>query len=375
MVVMAYHLLFWRNGQLPLGSSSFESMWWFGWVGVEIFFALSGYVIAFSAQKTNAGRFAVSRVVRLVPSIWICSTITLLATALMSGDLSSPMGKSFFDTLVMRPFGNYVDGVYWTLSVEIVFYIFVYLILTYRRFDDVVVLMSALGVLSAIFNILTLIVDFGIPIKSEVMKLISHFSVMQTSRLMLMRHGCFFAIGVLLRCMHTKTAPRAASVLFLILFIGCAAEIQASEYSHELQYIDALRAIGQIATLDESTKIYHNTVAILAWLLGFFAIFFANTERLRRRLDPHISPLRKLGLLTFPIYLLHNKVGIVIQWCLQAIDAPLVVHVLTFIAVLCLSWVVAFVIEPPFASALRRLFHGHFSDDQERVTKPKADAA
>src|SRR2546430_146899 len=50
-----------------------------GWVGVEIFFVLSGFVIAQSADGKSAYRFLVGRAGRLLPAIWICATITLVA--------------------------------------------------------------------------------------------------------------------------------------------------------------------------------------------------------------------------------------------------------------------------------------------------------
>lgn len=56
-----------------------------GWVGVEIFFVISGYVIAMSAENTTASDFIRRRALRLWPAALICSTITallLLATGL-----------------------------------------------------------------------------------------------------------------------------------------------------------------------------------------------------------------------------------------------------------------------------------------------------
>jgi len=50
----------------------------FGWIGVEIFFVISGYVIAFSAESSTAGVFLESRVLRLVPGAWICATLSAL---------------------------------------------------------------------------------------------------------------------------------------------------------------------------------------------------------------------------------------------------------------------------------------------------------
>src|SRR6266403_2102841 len=50
-----------------------------GWVGVEIFFVLSGFVIAESANGKSAYVFFKGRAGRLLPSIWICATMALAA--------------------------------------------------------------------------------------------------------------------------------------------------------------------------------------------------------------------------------------------------------------------------------------------------------
>ena len=49
-----------------------------GWVGVEIFFVISGYVIALSATNSSAVDFARRRLLRLWPGALVCASITAL---------------------------------------------------------------------------------------------------------------------------------------------------------------------------------------------------------------------------------------------------------------------------------------------------------
>src|SRR5438034_8821389 len=46
-----------------------------GWVGVEIFFVLSGYVIAMSARGVSPADFAWRRLLRLWPAAFLCATL------------------------------------------------------------------------------------------------------------------------------------------------------------------------------------------------------------------------------------------------------------------------------------------------------------
>ena len=76
--VMVYHLAFWSwafpAGQVALASKGVANFqdWPLitsaGWIGVQIFFVISGFVIATSAANATATRFFISRFTRLVPS-------------------------------------------------------------------------------------------------------------------------------------------------------------------------------------------------------------------------------------------------------------------------------------------------------------------
>ena len=82
LLVVSYHFFFYSwamqishepyNFMMLSGISFSEVLplsWW-GWVGVEIFFVISGYVIASTADNRDAASFAKSRLLRLTPAIF-----------------------------------------------------------------------------------------------------------------------------------------------------------------------------------------------------------------------------------------------------------------------------------------------------------------
>src|SRR5262245_17362533 len=46
-----------------------------GRLGVDIFFVISGFIIAYSAERSTAIQFLRNRIVRLMPAIWIIAPL------------------------------------------------------------------------------------------------------------------------------------------------------------------------------------------------------------------------------------------------------------------------------------------------------------
>jgi len=106
----------------------------YGYLGVEFFFIISGYVIFYSAQNKKASEFLVSRCMRLFPAFWCAVTITTVTAQFWGHGSLLVTFRQFFANLTMFPwyFGEpYVDGVYWTLQYEWKFYLSVYVVLLF----------------------------------------------------------------------------------------------------------------------------------------------------------------------------------------------------------------------------------------------------
>src|ERR1051326_6373131 len=104
----------------------------YGFLGVDVFFILSGFVILLTAYEKDAIAFAVARMLRIYPAYWICVTLTAAAIVVTRSLPATVTPLQYFANLTMVHgfFGiRDVSGVYWTLAVEIQFYFLIFLIL------------------------------------------------------------------------------------------------------------------------------------------------------------------------------------------------------------------------------------------------------
>jgi peptidoglycan/LPS O-acetylase OafA/YrhL len=124
MAVAVYHVCKW-----PAGAESLKAVTELGFLGVQVFFVISGFVILMTAEHRTPIEFAKSRISRLYPTFWICVLITSLALALHN---ESPSLATVAANLTMLPplfHQPFVDLVYWTLVVELRFYALVLVLL------------------------------------------------------------------------------------------------------------------------------------------------------------------------------------------------------------------------------------------------------
>ncbi len=115
----------WSPAANPIGLSDFAR---YGYLGVHLFFIISGFVIFLSVRNATVRDFFASRVSRLYPAYWVAVPLTWVLVKFF--DLPE-LQVSWWEMLVnltMVPhwFGvPYVDGAYWSLGVELQFYILV----------------------------------------------------------------------------------------------------------------------------------------------------------------------------------------------------------------------------------------------------------
>jgi peptidoglycan/LPS O-acetylase OafA/YrhL len=268
-MVAVYHLgwWWWRSDPIRQMPKLAPFVAW-GWVGVPIFFVISGFVIALSAEGSTPAGFAAHRAARLYPASWICASLIFAIQPM-------PVG-SYLRTMILSPVGPWVSGVYWTLAIEIAFYALVTVCLWLKW--DLAKVALCLGLYSAGFWFLRGVNSFvGRPVDFN---LIENYS----GYLLLAHDGVFFALGMLFQ----QRRYDIASVVFVVSgFVAVATR------SHAL----APGTPGSFMT------------APLVWLvaIGLIAGSVFNNEFIRRW--TRWLPTRTIGLMTYPLYLIHMDIG------------------------------------------------------------------
>ena len=97
----------------------------YGYYAVELFFIISGFVIFFTIERCGSWReFAVLRCTRLFPTYWAALTLMVVIEAAALGEKIWWHGYLANMTMLQEFLGvKDLDDVYWSLAVEIAFYV------------------------------------------------------------------------------------------------------------------------------------------------------------------------------------------------------------------------------------------------------------
>jgi peptidoglycan/LPS O-acetylase OafA/YrhL len=240
----------------------------YGYLGVDLFFMISGFVILMSAWGRGPGEFGISRVTRLMPAYWAAVLLGLAIWAVFRLGKGNP--DLVFPNLSMLQGGlglDNVDAVFWTLWVELHFYVLIGVLaaigITYRN----CLLFMGCWTLASVFA-------------DEADAKILQVMLMPT-------WSCYFIAGMALYLMY-----RFGPNLLLWGFVG-------------VSWILAVHW-GVWRTTHVFTSA-NGKVAAVAITLVFLVMILVATGRLRW-LD--WRGLTVLGALTYPLYLTHSQVAL-----------------------------------------------------------------
>lgn len=141
---------------------------WGSW-GVDLFFIISGYVMAISLSKSNdtAGQFLLKRIIRIYPLYFILTIfyclIWILTPKLFSNFSLNPewLLASLTFTSGFAGFGEPILGQGWTLEFEVLFYLSIALVLMLRKNHRLEILTSALLIGLCLLGVNSIILEFS----------------------------------------------------------------------------------------------------------------------------------------------------------------------------------------------------------------------
>lgn len=275
MAVVLYHYLF-RGQQgdyIPVRFTNLEDYAQYGYLGVNLFFMISGFVISLSAESRTARQFVISRVVRLYPAFWAGVTLTAIMIYFFGGSLFQVNLSQYFVNLTMlAQFVGVedIDGVYWTLYVELKFYAIIFLILFFDKFHRIEWVLSAWLVLL----LLHLVMPFPRVLNALVFP----------------EWAPYFISGTLFYLLKAKGMSTWRVVALFIAFLLSLKEgidgnaVFNADYNVQASELVTVILVGLFYLI--FTLILFNK---LSWFRSHWAV--------------------KIGALTYPLYLIHENLG------------------------------------------------------------------
>ncbi|RKE19490.1 peptidoglycan/LPS O-acetylase OafA/YrhL [Streptomyces sp. TLI_171] len=295
----------------------------YGWIGVPFFFIISGFVICMSAWGRSPGEFMVSRVTRLFPAYWLAvfmtGTLLILARPTWVDKVKSLSYTDILTNLTMMQdgiAGRDIDGVYWTLYIELRFYVLFGLMmalgaLTYRKavaFCGLWLFFSAIA---------------------------SNADIPLLQIMLFPQWAPYFIAGMAMYLIY-----RFGSNLLLWCIIAFAWLLA----QHQLQPVlrnysaDAQEKLSFTVTLALITLAFGAMIAVaMGWL-----------DRIQWKW------LTVAGALTYPVYLVHQEIG---WWVIHELHAQVNAYVLVvslIAAMLVLAYLIHRLVERPVSKRLKR---------------------
>ncbi|MFH7597009.1 acyltransferase [Streptomyces racemochromogenes] len=293
----------------------------YGWLGVELFFMISGFVICMSAWGRPLGSYLRSRVVRLGPAYWFCALVTgtvmTVYAQFYGGNHPTPSQILTNLTMVQMPLNNpSLDPSYWTLWSEARFYLIFAIVawkgLTYRRVMNFCWIWTVVSILAP---------NSGLPVLEAVANQV---------------YSPLFISGICFYLIRREGARVGEPWILLALSWLLMQRYMTDIHGWNTRPGDKLSWAVCVAVV---TFFYAVMAAVaLGWL-----------DRVNWRW------LSVAGAMSYPLYLLHQQVGVTLMEHWSGDVHPYVLILSTTGSMLLASWLVVRFVERPGSAALKRM--------------------
>jgi peptidoglycan/LPS O-acetylase OafA/YrhL len=316
----------------------FSTVTGYGYLGVNLFFLISGFVIAMSAENAAWLIFLRARFIRLMPAMWICASVTAIGILGLAALTATQETQSTFVTraLAKNTWGNYfasltlapswfgftgIDSAYWSLRIEVQFYLAVGLLLLFNKRNWTSGILF-LWLLASTINLIRPVwrIDF----------------------IFCLTWAPYFIVGIIL---HSWRAHGASFLKQIGLGWSC---ILCLGYAYKSAVKDGY----------ESPLV---TCTLVITIIILFAYTVLKPERTTTFSDKQFSKLGLMfGAISYPLYLVHQELGyaffntIVSKLGLSSSFSVVATLALTLIVISTLSWAIHKWPEPTITSSLRK---------------------
>ena len=290
----------------------------YGWMGVELFFLISGFVICMSSWGRRIGPFFVSRVARLFPAYLVAVVLTASVVTIWPGfSLNSNKDNILINfTMLDIPLGGRpVDSVYWTLFTELIFYLLFAIVvwrgLTYQRAVAFCVLWTTASVIVPTFA--------------------SRFSgiVLQPE------YSPYFIAGIAFYLMY-RFGPN--------LLLVCIVAVSFILATHQIR--TDVQAQATVAGNHLSLAVVYALLAVCFALIGLVAIGRLSWIRGKWTIV--------LGAVTYPLYLIHQIIGFTVIHRLDRHFNRYILLAGLILAMIGAAWLIYRTVEKTLAPKVRR---------------------
>jgi peptidoglycan/LPS O-acetylase OafA/YrhL len=309
-----------------------------GYLGVDLFFFLSGAVIIHTAMGRTWWEFGRSRFLRLFPAFFAVSLLVIVQLQftgfpLDAGQLAALTGLSFWTG------GGFLIQPAWTLALEVGFYVLVGILILVSKND---LTPSKVRMAAYLFLIVSLL---GEVTQSEILKQIT-----------LDLFGPMFVLGALLSLCVDRAALQA-----------------------NMPGIALAAAMSFWSLIERTSEMGVSGLLQVAWVIPMLVVPSAVIlwATLRPATSTRFPWMRRqvavLALMTYPLYLLHYDIGLgIIAWLKQLGLETAVAIVASAAVIMTLSWVSVQIYEPRARRWLSRLLGWKSAGRAPREVPPPA---
>jgi len=291
----------------------------YGYLGIYLFFVLSGYTTMLSAKDKSFRKFVYSRILRLFPSFWVAVCLTTVVTIFLGAGRYHVEPLQFLANLTML--SGYigiksVDDVYWFIFILLKFYFLV----------SMLILLGLLGFqeyLAGIWLVIAIAAEF--------------YHIPKVGFFLIPGYAPFFIAGMIFYSAREngwnlyKLFVLVVSLFFAFYQVGKKIPVFNKHYYTEL-----------------------SLTVVLSIILSIYAFMFLIGKKRNQTKLPSI--FITLGACTYPLYLFHQNIGYMLFNRFGHLANRYVILMSTICLMCCIAYLITKYIEPYIVDVLKRCF-------------------